>query len=99
ITLEPNLTDEDVKLRYPKLVAKFNESFAIFDRESDRFRVSRRRSFLDLQLSLRDFDDSHLYYGTLFEFLFPVVASFTNAMNALIHLPGLRGNPERTYNV
>ena len=57
-----------------------------------RWKVARNRCFLELQLFVHDHED-HL------RSIFPLGGTVSNQIQELVHVPGLRGNPSRTYGV
>lgn len=90
-TLTPDMDTAGLKRQLPRHVQEVLEDFSAKETGECNLKVVRDRSFLELQVQAPDM--GHFRFG-----LSPsgVIA---NAVRKLIHLPGLRGNPERNYPV
>jgi len=88
-TLRPGMTPESI---LPELPAAFKRITRILAEEAGggaKWQVSRKRSFLVAKLPLNP-DISPNYYFEPSERIEPT-------LRGIIHVPGLRGNPTRTY--
>ena len=93
-TLTPDMTEEEILEHGPKRIKDFVES--AFSDESKMelgCRVSSSRCFL--QVEVYDKESEISFTRLLPSFLFS--PDLRPAIKNLIHLPGLRGNPERVY--
>ena len=90
VKLSTKMSHEDFMVSLPGFVTKFDEHFLQIDREGDKpkYRAKRERCFLDLELAL---GQESIGGGMNFS------NSFQSYIRRLLHVPGLRGNPERTY--
>jgi predicted ATPase len=90
VKLSTKMSHEDFMVSLPGFITKFDEPFLQVDREGDKpkYRAKRERCFLDLELAL---GQESIGGGMNFS------SSFQSYIRKLIHIPGLRGNPERTY--
>lgn len=87
ITLFPEMQHHDlVKILPDYLAEDYNILLDNIEEEPPIWSVRNVRGFLDLQLSESQFDSSHLAFN------------FQKHIRQIIHVPGSRGNPERTYN-
>ncbi|MCC3509417.1 MAG: ATP-binding protein [Microcoleus sp. PH2017_17_BER_D_A] len=88
ITIYPGMRHQEVIEVLPE---NFAENYYILldniDEEPPLWSVSNVRGFLDLRLGESHFDSSHL------------AINFQKYIRQIIHVPGSRGNPERTYNI
>ncbi len=88
ITIYPGMGHQEVIEVLPEELA---ENYYILldnlEEEPPLWRVSNVRGFLDLRLGESQLDSSHL------------AIKFQKHIRQIIHVPGSRGNPERTYNI
>jgi hypothetical protein len=90
-TYRPGMTSEELRHLIPTAEAKLFEN-AIGPRARKlSWRVLRNRCFLEVGIFTADHDT--MYFGM------SPGAPVAQHLRELIHLPGLRGNPERTYPV
>ncbi|MBW4546081.1 MAG: AAA family ATPase [Symplocastrum torsivum CPER-KK1] len=84
------MSHEDFMMNLPEYIKKFNESFLQIDRDGEKpkYKAKRERCFLELELAV---GQESIGWGTNYS------SSFQSYIRKLIHIPGLRGNPERTY--
>jgi hypothetical protein len=89
--LIPGMDTAGLHLALPSEVKKFLEPFGNKSAAGYKLKVVRDRSFLDVQVQAPEAEN----------FLFGVspAGHIKNAVRRIIHLPGLRGNPERNYPV
>jgi hypothetical protein len=92
VTLRPEMTHEEILSAYPSLADNYR--FYRRDESGGTFDVVRDRCFLGLRLREKG-EDKPYERGTL-SLGQQIVALM---LGDLMHLPGLRGNPERTYPV
>ena len=91
-----NMSPQDIKtiqLGYLKKLSKYPEiADSIYFKNSMKaeFFVSRNRCFLCMASMMSDM-------SVLFKL--PIISPCTDILKSIIHLPGLRGNPRRTYPV
>ncbi|MEW6130772.1 MAG: AAA family ATPase [Acidobacteriota bacterium] len=83
ITLQRGMSEKDI-LSIP-LVKKFEERFS---EEEFKWEVTNDRCFLELKYSSQEDAILPLYFS---------ISKIDSEVQKTIHLPGLRGNPERTY--
>ncbi len=95
MTLLPDMSDADIQKILPKQVRNLAKEFASKGQESVSWRVFRERCFLAFDLvSPRGPQIPQMFWP-----IFGLAPSmeFLEIIQAVIHLPGLRGNPRRTY--
>jgi predicted ATPase len=90
VKLSTKMSHEDFIMSLPAFIKRFDEHFLQIEREGDKpkYKAKRERCFLDLELVL---GQESMGGGMNFS------SSFQSHIRNLIHIPGLRGNPERTY--
>jgi hypothetical protein len=98
IALRPNMSNDDiwsaVRATLPEQSLTFFTQF--LQQESLRWEIERERCFLFPQT----ISDVRQFAGVAFPTpINQLQGSFSRAVSSLIHLPGLRGNPSRTYDV
>lgn len=87
ITILPGMQHQELVKIIPEYLAEdYNLLLDNIDEEPPLWSVSNVRGFLDLQLGDSQFDSSYL------------AINFQKHIRRLVHVPGSRGNPERTYN-
>ncbi|MEG4977050.1 AAA family ATPase [Microcoleus sp. K4-B3] len=87
ITIFPGMQHQDLVKIIPEYLAEnYNLLLDNIEEKPPLWSVSNVRCFLDLQLGDSQFDSSYL----------PM--NFPKHIRRIVHVPGLRGNPERTYN-
>lgn len=95
ITLHTGMSQEQIENLIPANRRKELESFYGPEKSSHEFTITRNRCFLDVGYKGNNIISQH--------FIFDRLASpgflFGPFIEEVIHLPGLRGNPERTYPV
>jgi len=91
--VRPGMSGDEIAEQLPKDIVRFYSRFGEKGR-SLKFRVIRDRCFLAYALLLNGGDDSS---KSLLPINVSYFAGFMPAIQSLIHLPGLRGNPRRTY--
>jgi predicted ATPase len=90
IELWPEMSEVDIVQQAPSIIDEMNKAVrGIYDGQL-AWQVVRERCFLQAHLSSE-------YVGFQRLLAFPKIDKFTNCLRAIIHVPGLRGNPERTY--
>ena len=86
ITIFPGMQQQEMVKILPEHLAQIYNLVLDNNQEKTRlWRVSNVRGFLGLQLG-----DSQFYS--------PSSVNFSKHIRRIVHVPGLRGNPERTYN-
>jgi AAA domain, putative AbiEii toxin, Type IV TA system len=88
ITIYPGMRHQEVIDVLPEDLAE--NYYTLLDNIEEKpplWRVSNVRCFLDLRLGESQLDSSHL------------AINFQKHIRQIIHVPGSRGNPERTYNI
>lgn len=90
VSISTKMSHEDFIESIPAFIKKFDEQSLQIKRkgEKPKYRAKRERSFLDLDLTL---GQESIGGGMNFS------SSFQSHLRKVIHIPGLRGNPERTY--
>lgn len=91
ITLQEELTAEEIRLLIPESMREIENAFSKSEITDFSWRVVRNRCFL-----VASFHSSRFAVGTT-AFAFPSIESLSDYFREIIHVPGLRGNPERTY--
>ena len=87
ITIFPEMQHQELMVIIPEYLAEnYNILLDNLEEEPPRWGVTNVRGFLDLQLGDSQFDSSYL------------AINFQKHIRRIVHVPGLRGNPERTYN-
>jgi predicted ATPase len=79
--LRPDMARGEIMAAYPRWARQSEKSYTV--------KIERDRSFLELK-NVMD-EDGLLYIKTGFS------SAYVNAILSLIHVPALRGNPERNY--
>ena len=93
-TLRIGMTHDEIMSMLPRGLKKLPDAIVERDKSKPEWVVSRNRCFLELGLRLRDEKEGHVVFGGI------TPSTATEAcIRGLVHLPGLRGNPERTYPV
>jgi len=86
-TIFPGMQNQELVKIFPERLAHYNNHLLeSIDEEELLWSVSNARCFLDLQLRYSQLNVSYL----------PM--NFPKHIRRIVHVPGLRGNPERTYN-
>jgi hypothetical protein len=86
-TIFPGMQNQELVKIFPERLAHYNNHLLErIDEEELLWSVSNARCFLDLQLRYSQLTVSYL----------PM--NFPKHIRRIVHVPGLRGNPERTYN-
>jgi hypothetical protein len=94
LTFTPNMSSEDVYAEFTRIEKKTDVPFFILgDQSKASAKATRIRCFLTVSIE-RSTVSLTLDPAQLFEFGF---ASFPTILRRIIHVPGLRGNPERAY--
>lgn len=83
LVLTPNQTDRDLPIEVPPIV-KYLYSFLEKEPEKIKWDVIRNRCFFEIDVEL----------GGRFSYS----DTFQKLIRQIVHVPALRGNPERTYN-
>jgi hypothetical protein len=91
LTLRPEMSHKEIALVIPKSISDIQKGLVEKEKESLEWRVGRMRCHLGLVLESVDRMNS-----TSFPF-FITPGNIEPHIRKLIHVPGLRGNPERTY--
>jgi hypothetical protein len=91
LQLVPNMSDEEVLKILPTALRAFHTR-AVMKSESLFWSVQRERCFLSFALSSR-----RTGYVIALGSVSPPTSNFVPHLQSMIHLPGLRGNPQRTY--
>ena len=99
--LRPEMTSAEIEAAFPSMAKRWHQFFALYRRGSSRrkrqpehlltFRIRRNRCFLEV---LRRHEPSGSEFGVGLS-----AESVGSQIRRLIHVSGLRGNPERTYPV
>ena len=92
--LRIGMTHDEIVAVLPRDLKKLSDAIAERGKAKSEWVVGRNRCFLELGLRLGDEKESHVLWGGI-----PPGGSSEACMRGLVHLPGLRGNPERTYPV
>ncbi|MGE7657381.1 hypothetical protein C6345_18455 [Bacillus sp. LNXM12-2] len=93
VSIDYDMTIEEMREQIPSRVYKMIDEHLETQKEKTHLQVKRNRCFINLELI---FDlDENLKRGISF----PGLPRPELVIKNLIHLPGLRGNPERTYPV
>ena len=93
-TLSPKMKEKEILDQLPSQTSRWYQSFLTPSGENGfGFRIFRNRSFLEVGLDEEDVFEAALVPSVSLSGVFdPVIRS-------IIHIPGLRGNPERLYPV
>jgi len=94
VSIVPGMTHEAIMDVLPKRLKDFYQDFEKFEKNKARWTVRRERCFLTFEVTGRDEPKKRITYGP---FRFSPSAKFVPYIQGVIHLPGLRGNPKRTY--
>ncbi|MDM5320365.1 AAA family ATPase [Bacillus pumilus] len=92
VRIDHDMSIEEMRKQIPSRLFKLMNDFAESDGDIPEIKISRNRCFISLELIFK-FDED-LKKGISFPGARPNIV-----IKNLIHLPGLRGNPERTYPV
>ncbi len=104
IEITPSLSENEIKERFSKEIDALRDTLVNLAKGSQRpthgngfsplsFEVNRRRSFLVIE-------GRSTVFGGQVSFAFPGWGSeIERCLRQIIHVPGLRGNPQRTYPV
>src|SRR5664280_658319 len=87
-TLTPDLSSDEIRARLPPDLAHLMDTFPGGD-DQPKFEVARDRSFLRIGLDMPRYKGLRLPIG--------VLDHVRDYVQSIIHVPGLRGNPLRTY--
>lgn len=94
IIATPKMSHEDIMAIMPENITKFYHNMKIDSKRDLKWSVYRERCFL----SFGFYDDSTPKRSTFYgPFDFSPGHDFIPLIKRVIHLPGLRGNPSRTY--
>lgn len=88
-TLQPEMEHEDVLRELRHSLTSLGRE--IFSEPNNKLKVSRSRCFLVAESQLKPETDDFLRYS------FEPSKGFEEGIRRIIHVPGLRGNPARTY--
>lgn len=94
ITLRAEMSHDDIASIIPSSLHHLADSFPGQKGVTAKWKVVRNRCFLELQLAAPGVLDRTFSFGGLLP-----GSQAEQHIRGLIHLPGLRGNPERTYPV
>ncbi|MEW6378445.1 MAG: AAA family ATPase [bacterium] len=99
--LSPGMTHDEIISIIPSSVEKLPKMFAGEKKKEPGWTVVRDRCFLLLALKLKDGKEIRISIPGLLQGITSLSPGMTVEpyIRELIHLPGLRGNPERTYPV
>jgi predicted ATPase len=92
ITLKPDMTTEQIRSIIPKRLEEYEKLFSRGEKDIFNWFVDRSRCFLTVNFSQTDGRQRALPSP-----IYPPTSSFSTHIRKIIHVPGLRGNPERTY--
>jgi len=92
LSLNQDMTTEAIEAILPEYLKELEKSLAKHGRAALNWSVERNRCFLTVGLNA-----SRLPTGIKTSLAFPSVEEFASHIRRIIHVPGLRGNPERTY--
>jgi predicted ATPase len=87
ITIVPDMTHETILRILPDPWKSLYHDFRGKEKKTFHWTVHRKRCFLSLNLERQEF----------WPFSFSPSGGFVPYIQGIIHLPGLRGNPQRTY--
>jgi hypothetical protein len=90
LEMRPEMTEDEISHVVPESFKKIGEQF---EKHYKNWRVTRNRCFLELELVSPD-GEAVLRFGVP-----SGIDTIEPLIRELIHLPGLRGNPARTYPV
>lgn len=91
VVLREDMTTDQVQLSVPKSIREIEEAFSKGGITDFSWRVERNRCFFVATFRSRHFP------GNTTTFAFPSIEAISGHFRSIIHVPGLRGNPERTY--
>ena len=92
VLLRPGMTNEEIDHQFAddKEFQSFRKIFTAKDNEQPEVRLVRSRFFLQLELSTPEM-------GERLGLALSPAGALPRCVSNIIHVPGLRGNPERTY--
>jgi predicted ATPase len=90
IALSPTMNSVEIAAQAPTLIKELSASVIEGINDLLEWKVVRERCFLQAQLATE-------IIGFRRVLAFPNIDRITNCLRSIIHVPGLRGNPERTY--
>lgn len=89
LTLKKNSTDEGIRNQIGQNSDRF--PFNFIKESNSKLKAIQDRSFIDVSISPEGSESSG------FAFAFSPSGRISSLLKKMIHVPGLRGNPERTY--
>lgn len=92
LTLREGMSSEEIEHIMPAYLKKFEEALSSNTKPERKWSVERNRCFLTIS-----FNQQRLPAGFKTTIAYPSVEAFADSIRKIIHVPGLRGNPERTY--
>jgi predicted ATPase len=93
LTLKPEMSDAEIRKALPKEHKKFVETVEKVEKARVSCFIRRNRCFLEVAFRLPKEKGGSLFM------LGPLGRNVDKHVRRIIHIPGLRGNPERTYPV
>lgn len=97
ISLRFGMTQEDIQAVAPKTMLEFRKVFSKGDDDEFEWNIERSRCFLSINLkpvNRTQRDRKSISFSSI---NFPAIDEYSLHIRNIIHVPGLRGNPERTY--
>ena len=91
LTLKEGLDSEEIENLIPAHLKEIKTAMSEGSKYNFRWRVERNRCFLTVDLSSDRFPSDYVVSS------YPPIQPFVDNIRKIIHVPGLRGNPERTY--
>ena len=88
-----SMTHEAILRVLPPYISSFHKDLAKAEKGKLRWSVSRERCFLSFELVREEDPQRRAIFGSHLM----LTGDFVSHIQNLIHLPGLRGNPRRTY--
>lgn len=94
ITISPGMKHQEILNMLPESLKKLHQNFAKREKMGLHWSVRRERCFLTFDLASVERPQRRVSFGP---FGVSPSAAFIPHIQGVIHLPGLRGNPRRTY--
>jgi predicted ATPase len=95
VILTPYMNHEDILRLFPLDLKNVLQTLTEDIKSQTEWIVGRNRCFLDFKLSWKSSKDDKLTVSSFFSIR--LLNTFQTHIRKIIHVPGLRGNPERTY--
>jgi hypothetical protein len=92
--LRPGMSHEDIAPSIPGVYNRLLDVISKSEKERATWYVYRERCFLSLDLRSPSGNNVRTFLGP---FGLPPIGEVVSSLRRMLHLPGLRGNPQRTY--